>query len=186
MNLTADFGFPIPDNEELTLWEDVQAKVYCIFGPLKDCFDLETGQFTVKETGLYSITVLPTFVMTNSTDCNGAFIPSEGDRVVRVRRTYGSPRCNGTSFEEISFLGQSQVISTVSLNNTLMTFSAVQPLAAGDKLDFLAFQTNPDGFCATLFFEFNIVKLSAAAKELFDPTSVLPPTENETGDLVLV
>lgn len=163
MNLTADFGFPIPDNEELTLWEDVQAQVYCIFGPLKDCFNLETGEFTVKETGLYAITVLPTFQP-------GA----DGDRLVRVIRTYGSPRCNGTSLIEISALGQTQVNLTASPDDTLMTFSAVQPLAVGDKLKFITKQTS--GGTLTLFFEFNITKLSAANKELFDPTMTLPPT----------
>ena len=189
MNVTADSGFPIPNDEEQFLWRDVQSSEYCIFGPLKDCFDLTTGEFTVKETGLYAITVVPTFTMTDGIGCTGPFgppIPSEGDRLVRVKRTYGSPRCNGTSIQEISFLGQSQVISTPSLIYQLMTFNAVQPLAEDDKLDFLAFQTNPDGFCALLFFEIHIVKLSHADINIFDPTMTSPPTENETGNLALI
>ena len=168
MNLTVDGGFSIPNDDEQVLWKDVQANlVYCIFGSLKDCFNLETGEFTVKEAGLYAITVLPTFTIFGSSGP----IPSDGDRRLRVRRTYGSPRC-GTSPDQ---LGQSQVISTISLTNTLMTYSAVQPLAAGDKLDFLAFQTNSGDATTTLFFEFNIVKLSVADQGIFNPSPTLSP-----------
>jgi len=56
-----------------------------------------------------------------------------------------------------------------------MTYSAVQPLASGDKLDFRVFQKNPDGFCARLYFEFNIVKLSSTNEKFFNPAPTLGP-----------
>jgi len=172
MNLTVDGGFEIPNDETKVLFRDVIAKLsYCIFGPLKDCFDLETGEFTVKEPGLYAITVIPTFNVFNTP---GSVVPvaASGDRSVRVNRTYGSSRC-GTIPDH---LGQTQHIGTgVTLVDTNMTFSAVQPLEAGDKLDFRAFQNNPNGFGACLFFEFNIIKLSNASKCLFNPAPTLGP-----------
>lgn len=166
INLTVDGGFTLPSGVEETLFKDVPANlVYCIFGNLKDWLDLSTGIFNVRETGLYAISILPTFEVS----------PNDGDRLVRVKRIYGSPRCNGTSFEEISFLGQTQSIGTTSLENDIMTFSAVQPLASGDKLEFLAFQSNSETADATLFYELNITKISSAVKSLFDPKQTLPP-----------
>jgi len=182
MNLTVDGAFQIPSaptdvpdlDKETVLFRDVIAFFsYCIFGPLKDCFDLETGEFTVKETGLYAITVLPTFEVRN-TGCTGSAEAASGDRSVRVNRTYGSASRCGTIPDH---LGQTQHIGQdTTLINTNMTYSAVQPLEAGDKLDFRAFQINPDGFCANLFFEFNIIKLSNASKCLFNPTPTPAPS----------
>ena len=186
MNLTTvDCAFPIPSaptdvsdlDKETVLFRDVQAECsYCIFGPLKDCFDLETGEFTVKETGLYAITVLPGFEVCNNTGCTGSIEAASGDRSVRVNRTYGSASRCGTIPDH---LGQTQHIGnnpSTTFINTLMTYSAVQPLEAGDKLDFRAFQINPDGFCARLYFEFNIIKLSNASKCLFNPTPTPAPS----------
>ena len=183
MNLTVDGAFQIPSaptdvpdlDKETVLFRDVIAGCsYCIFGPLKDCFDLETGEFTVKETGLYAITVLPTFEVSANTGCTGNGGPATGDRSVRVNRTYGSASRCGTIPDH---LGQTQHIGQdTTLINTLMTYSAVQPLEAGDKLDFRAFQINPDGFCGFLYFEFNIIKLSNASKCLFNPTPTPAPS----------
>ena len=175
MNLTVEPGFQIPNNQKIVLFREVQSSEYCIFGPLQDWFDLETGEFTVKETGLYAITVIATFAV----NTGEGFRPSQGERLVRVRRTYGSPRCNGSSFEEISFLGltQSNINDSESsqescLTNNLMTFNAYQPLAVEDKLDFLAFQKNPGQDTAILYFELHIAKISPASIELFDPVSI--------------
>jgi len=180
MNLTTgDCGFEIPSascnqpdlDKETVLFRDVQAECsYCIFGPLKDCFDLETGEFTVKEPGLYSITVIPTFEVLNE----GSVVPASGDRSVRVNRTYGSSRC-GTIPDH---LGQTQHVNYVpstTLLSTAMTYSAVQPLASGDKLDFRVFQIDRNGHQARLYFEFNIVKLSNANEKFFNPAPTLGP-----------
>ena len=176
MNLTTvDCAFPIPNDQTKVLFREVQAECsYCIFGTLQDCFDLETGEFTVKEPGLYSITVIPTFEVSANTGCTGNGGPATGDRSVRVNRTYGSSRC-GTIPDH---LGQTQFIGnnpSTTLFSTAMTYSAVQPLASGDKLDFRVFQKNPDGFCARLYFEFNIVKLSSTNEKFFNPAPTLGP-----------
>ena len=175
MNLTVEPGFQIPDDETKVLFRDVQSSEYCIFGPLQDWFDLETGEFTVKETGLYAITVIATFAV----DTGEGFEPSQGERLVRVKRTYGSPRCNGNS-QEISFLGltQSNINDGESseeescLTNNLMTFNAYQPLAVEDKLEFLVCQNNPGQDTAMLYFELHIAKISPASIEIFDPVSI--------------
>jgi hypothetical protein len=162
VNLTVDGGFNLTGGNEVTLFNEVQAnQAYCVFGNLKDWFDLSTGAFTVQENGLYLITVLPTFQAETNTN---------GSRLVRVRRTYGKPRCNGTSLQEISLFAQTEVLDTATEFQSL-TFSGVQPLQAGDKLDFLA-ESSVD---TTLLFEFNIVKLSYANASLFDPAQTLPP-----------
>jgi len=80
----------------------------------------------------------------NNTGCTGGVEATSGDRSVRVNRTYGSASRCGTIPDH---LGQTQHIGRdTTLINTNMTYSAVQPLEAGDKLDFRVFQINPDGF----------------------------------------
>ena len=183
MNLTADFGFPLLQGEETQLFSESQAGVYCVIGPIKNWLNLSTGEFTVQETGLYSITTLNTFIApslpngcTGATGAVGGFVPSAGDRSIRVKRTYSSPRCNGRTFVEIAILGESQYLSVPRLE-TNMTLSAVQPLAAGDILTFFATQTSTGtcvGTCILLFFELEITKLSptAGGKEAFDPKAI--------------
>jgi len=172
MNLTVEPGFQIPDDETKVLFRDVQSSEYCIFGPLQDWFDLETGEFTVKETGLYAITVIANFPA----------IPAglAYERSVQVQRTYGSPRCNGSSFQEVSFIGLTQSDNELPpespeeycLTNNLMTFNAYQPLAVEDKLEFRVYQRNSGPDTDILYFELHIAKISPASIEIFDPVSI--------------
>lgn len=133
-------------------------------GDLASSLDNTTGIFTSPVDALYLVTLNVTF----QNFIEGAITVDSGNRSIKVNRfQYLKP--------EPAFIGQNvSVVNPVdqtgdfyTLFNTKLSASGVFPIPAGDQVNVVVYQDNPNERTITAFSELSIIKLENLPKMAF-------------------
>ncbi len=138
----------------------------CLNGPLKTWFDIATGRFTVREAGMYSISVMGALTE-DPTGATGTFYIAAPTVLTDVNKRCQNPLLTA---------GNTQPLEPTdsTLGGPPLSTTIVRPLLVGDIVFFVAY-LDVTGVSAPIpaFFEIEIVQLSRLDKSKIEETMIV-------------